>query len=544
MRVPPPFLAAGLLLPAALLAQSPAEPPQATTQAKHPAAIQEAPLRAHLAFLADDLLEGRGTGQRGAELTVRYLETQLKALGLRPAKGDSYRQPVSLLGLRTLTGRSTLSFLGGGACATPAFGTDIVYGAGLDRAEQAFDAPVVFVGYGISSALDRWDDYKGLDVKGKVLLMLVNEPAPTAEEPHLFDGPDLSYQGRWTYKFEEAARHGALGVLLVHTTPAASYGWPVVRNGWDAERFQLAQGPLGTPLQGWVTEDLARALAKQGGQELDALRAQAQRRDFRPVALDLRLKGTLHSAVRTVTQFNVAGVVPGTDPALKAETVIYSAHWDHLGRGTSADTHPGHDDIYNGAVDNASGCAALLAMAQTALHAPARRSQMFLFVCGEEQGLLGSKAYAADPLWPLAKTAADLNLDSLNFVAPTRDIGLPFANRSTLGDLGVAVAKASGLTVAPPRPDLGGGYFRSDHFSFVQAGVPALSVGGGRDYLGADPAALKAKAAAYGKRYHQVTDEYDPTWDLRGMVQQTQFTFDLGQAVANAPTKPSFKSAR
>jgi Zn-dependent M28 family amino/carboxypeptidase len=530
MRVLPSLLAA---IP--LLAQAP--PP-----------VQESPLRAHLAFLADDLLEGRGTGQRGADLTVRYLETELQALGLRPANGASYRQPVSLLGLRTLTGRSTLSFLGGGACATPAFGTEIVYGTGLAKADQTFDAPVVFAGFGIHSPADHWDDFKGVDLKGKVLLVLVNEPAPTAEEPNLFEGPDLSYFGRWTYKFEEAARQGAAGILLVHTTAAASYGWPVVRNGWDAERFQLAQGPEGTPLQGWVTEAVARALAKQGGQDLDALRAQALRRDFRPVPLDLHLKGTLQSAVRTVEQFNVAGVVPGSDPALKDEVVIYSAHWDHLGKGTppAGDSHPGHeaDGIYNGAVDNASGCAALLAMAQAARHAPAKRSQMFLFVCGEEQGLLGSKAYAAAPLWPLAKTAADLNLDSLNFVAPTRDIGLPFANRSTLGDLGLAVARAAGLTVAPPRADTGGGYFRSDHYSFVQAGVPALSVGGGRDYQGADPAALKAKAAAYGHRYHQVTDEYDPAWDLRGMVQQAQFTFDLGQAVANAPTKPTFKAAR
>jgi Zn-dependent M28 family amino/carboxypeptidase len=230
---------------------------------------------------------------------------------------------------------------------------------------------------------------------------------------------------------------------------------------------------------------------------------------------------------------------------LKDELVVYTAHWDHLGIGKAPaeDTHPGHgtDTIYNGAIDNASGCAALLAMAQVALHAPAKRSQLFLFVCAEEQGLLGSKAYAANPLWPLAKTAADLNLDSLNFVAPTRDIGLAFGERSTLGATGAAVAKASGFSVAPSHPDTAGGYFRSDHYSFVQAGVPALSVGGGRDYIGTDIPALKAKAAAYGKRYHQVTDEYDPSWDLRGMVQQAQFTFDLGQAVANAASKPTLK---
>ena len=510
--------------------------------------VQEPALRAHLAFLSDDLFEGRGTGQRGGDLTVRYLESQLQALGLRPAPGGSYRQPVTLLGLKTLPQRSTLSFMTPSACLTPAFGAELVYGAGIAQADQAFDAPLVFGGFGIDAPGEHWDDYKGLDLKGKVLLLLVNEPPPTAEEPGLFDGPNLSIYGRWTTKFEMAARHGAAGVLLVHTTASASYGWGVVRNGWDGERFSLAHEAPGTPIQGWVTEDLARTLVKQGGQDLDTLRAQAQRRDFRPVPLTLTLKGQLTSTVRTVPQFNVAGVVPGTDPTLKEELVIYSAHWDHLGQGTTpaVDTHPGHgpDSIYNGAVDNASGCAALLAMAQAALRTPAKRSQMFLFVCAEEQGLLGSMAYAATPLWPLAKTAADLNLDSLNFVAPTRDISLPFGNRSTLGELGSGVAKASGLSVAPDQPDTAGGYFRSDHYSFVRAGVPALSVGGGRDYLGADLPALKTKAAAYGKRYHQVTDEYDPTWDLRGMVQQAQFAFDFGQAIANAPTRPTFIPVR
>jgi Zn-dependent M28 family amino/carboxypeptidase len=337
-------------------------------------------------------------------------------------------------------------------------------------------------------------------------------------------------------------------VLLIHTPLSAAYGWPVVRNGWDAERFSLANGPEETPLQGWVTEALGRALAKQGGQDLEALRALAQGRDFRPVPLDLTLRGTLRSAVRTIEQFNVAGVVPGNDPALREEVVVYTAHWDHLGIGKAPaeDTHPGHgtDTIYNGAVDNASGCAALLAMAQASMLAPARRSQLFLFVCAEEQGLLGSNAYVADPLWPLARTAANLNLDSLNFVAPTRDMGLPFGDRSTLGELGTAVAKASGLSITALRPDTGGGYFRSDHYSFVEAGVPALSVGGGQDYLGDDVPALRAKAAAYGQRYHQVTDEYDPTWDLRGMVQQAQFTLDLGRAIANATSRPSFKTVK
>ncbi len=510
--------------------------------AAQPPTVAEAPLRAHLAFLSDDLLEGRGTGQRGGDLTVRYLETQLQVLGLVPAQGASYRQAVDLVGIRTLPPRSLLSFAGGNTCATPAFGTEIVYGAGQPIANLRVDAPLVFVGYGIAAPSEHWDDYKGLDVRGKVLVMLVNEPAPTAAEPQRFDGGNLTYFGRWTYKFEEAARRGAAGVLLIHTTPSASYGWSVVQHGWEGERFQLKAG-AGTPLQGWLSEATARRLFAQAGQDLDALTARAQEPAFRPVPLALRAEGTLVSEVRTVPQFNVAGVVPGIDPALKDELVIYSAHWDHLGKAAVAEPGAHGDAIYNGALDNASGCAALLAMAQAAIQHPAQRSQMFLFVCGEEQGLLGSQAYTAAPLWPLAKTVADLNLDSLNAVAPTRDIGLPFAHRSTLGALGAAVAQADHLAVAAPRPDTGGGYFRSDHYSFVQAGVPALSVESGRDFVGPDPVALKARATALGAHYHQVTDAYNPAWDLAGMVQEAQFTLDFGQLLATMPTRPVFLPA-
>lgn len=240
--------------------------------------------------------------------------------------------------------------------------------------------------------------------------------------------------------------------------------------------------------------------------------------------------------VRPVDQFNVAGIVPGTDPKLKSEVVIYSAHWDHLGKqGTSGDT------IYNGAVDNGSGTAALLAMAQEAVKAPARRSQMFLWVAAEEQGLLGSAAYAAKPLWPAAKTAAALNLDSLNFVGPTHDISTPGSERTELGAMATATAKAMGMRIAEAKPDLSGGYFRSDHFSFAKAGIPAFSIGGGRDWL-ADKAASDAKQKTYAPKYHQVTDEYDPDWNMAGMVQQAQYTLNLGQRVANAAAMPKWNA--
>ena len=513
-----------LLLGATLIAQAPKPTP----------AVSESALRGHLAFLSDDLLEGRGTGQRGGDLTMAYLETQARALGLKPGNGTSYRQEVRISGIALKAGESALTF----GALKPTFPEDIVFGTGTSKADIAVDAPLVFVGYGITAPDERWDDYKGLDCRGKVIVMMVNDPQPTAEEPNRFGGKSLTYYGRWTYKLEEAERKGAAGVLLIHTTPSASYGWNVVQNSWTHERFQLAHE--GNPLQGWITEAFARKLFAEGGKDLDQLRAAAERRDFKPVELGVRVQGAVKSVQREVVQANIAAVVPGTDPKLKDEVVIYSAHWDHLGLDESLQK-AGKDGIYNGAVDNASGSAALLAMAQLALHHPAKRSQMFLWVCAEEQGLIGSAAYAAQPLWPLAKTAADLNLDSLNFVGATRDIGIQGSERTTLEATALQVLKGMGLRAKAVEPDTAGGYFRSDHFCFAKVGVPAFSIESGHDFV-KDPAASKAKAEAYGPRYHQVTDAYDPAWDLSGMAQQATFTWNLGQAVANAPAMPQWKA--
>jgi Zn-dependent M28 family amino/carboxypeptidase len=511
------------------------------------AIVKEAPLRAHLATLSSDAFEGRGTGQRGGELTVVYLENQALAAGLLPANGASYRQSVKIAGVKARPQDSSVALVAGGKPLPLAFGKDWVWAPGDARPTHAMDAEIVFVGYGINAPEEGgWDDYKGIDVKGKLLVMLVNDPAPTAAEPNRFNGRGLTYYGRWTYKFEEAARRGAAGVLLVHTDASASYGWSVVQNSWTVERFQLADADLGTGMQGWLTEAGARSLFAAAGQDLDRLRAAAEDKSFQPVVLNARVQGQSTAAVRTLEQFNVAGIVPGTDPKLKDELVIYSAHWDHLGKqggdeGGKDGGKDGKDTIFNGAVDNASGSAGLLAMAQEAVRHPAKRSQMFLWVAAEEQGLLGSAAYAARPLWPLAKTAAALNLDSLNFVAAARDIGVQGSERSDLGALAAATAKAMRLNVAAPRPDLGGGYFRSDHFSFAKAGVPAFSIEGGHDWL-ADKDVNDAKRKAYGPRYHQASDEYDPNWDLSGMVQQAQFTLNLGRAVADAPRMPGWKA--
>lgn len=513
----------------------------ASVQAQAPR-VAEAPLRAHLSFLADDLLEGRGTGQRGGELAVRYLETQVAALGLKPLAGGSYRQAVQLVGSQTLPA-SRLSFSAGGKTISPAFGSEIVYGTASGRAEVALEAPLVFVGYGVRAAEERWDDYKGADLKGKLLVMLANDPQPTAAEPQRFGGAALTYYGRWTYKYEEAARQGAAGVLLIHTTPSATYGWNVPQTSFSHERFSLAGA--GNAIEGWLQEDTARALLAAAGQDLDALRAQAETREFRPVPLALQASGNIVSQVRQVQQYNVLAMLPGSDPKLKKQALIYSAHWDHLGK---VDVEGQAPQIWNGAVDNASGAAALLAMAQAAAGHPARRTQIFFWPCAEEQYLLGATAYTRQPLWPLAHTAADLNLDSMNFVGSTRDMGVAGSERSSLHASAAQVAKNMGLQLAPAVPDLGGAYFRADHFAFARAGVPAFSVGsavfsgdGHFEYASA-PQDSGSKMRAFKGDYHTVRDRYDPAWDLRGMQQQAQFTLNLGYLIADTPVMPRWRA--
>ncbi|WP_370663940.1 M28 family peptidase [Massilia forsythiae] len=523
--------------------------PAAASKAPAPPAVTEAPLRAHLAFLADDLLEGRGTGQRGGDLAVRYLETQAAALGLQPAANGGYRQKVEMVGQKTLPA-STLRFEAGGRELAVRFGQEAVFGNASGRTATRIDAPLLFVGYGIDAPSERWNDFQDVDVKGKLLVAMVNDPQPTAAEPERFGGKSLTWHGRWTYKFEEALRQGAAGILLIHTTESASYPWSVPVNSFSHEQFHLAGA--GNALQGWISEDFARTLFAAAGQDLDRLRAQAEVRGLRPVDLRAAAHADVKSAVRNVVQYNVAGIVPGSDPRLREEAVIYSAHWDHL--GIDADNGK-PDHIWNGAIDNASGSAALLAMAQAAVAHPAKRTQIFLWPCAEEQGLLGSLAYVRAPLWPLAKTAADLNLDSMNFVGRTRDIGVAGAERSSLLETSAAVAKSMGLALAAPTPDLGGAYFRADHFSFAKAGVPAFNVGSAvfsgdgkfdfeHDHAHAGGHGSADRMRAFTKDYHQVSDQYDPAWDLSGMVQQAQFTLNLGYAVANAPAMPSWKAGQ
>ena len=513
-----------------------------TALAQEAPAVSEAALRAHLSFLADDLLEGRGTGQHGGALTVRYLETQAAAIGLKPMKDGAYRQKVAIEGSRLLPG-SGVVFNAGARRIAPKAGEGIVFGTGSGQAALSFDAPLVFVGYGVDAPEEKWDDYKGVDVKGKILVMMVNDPQPTADEPNRFSGKAYTWYGRWLYKYEEAVRRGAAGALLIHTTPSASYAWSVPANSFSHERFHLAGA--GNRIEGWLQEETGRELFAAAGFDLDKLRAQAERRDFQPVDLKTAAHVELKSAIRQVEDFNVVGIVPGTDPKLKEQAVVYSAHWDHF--GIDENIPAGRDRIFNGAVDNATGSAALLAMAAEAVRKPARRTQVFLWPAAEEQGLLGSAAYVANPVVPLSKTAADLNLDSLNFVGRTKDIGVPGAERSSLYGTAAIVAKKMGLKLAPLTPDLSGAYFRADHFNFAKAGVPAFNVGSavfsgdGHFEFEHDQPHSSATMVGFKGDYHQVTDEYHANWDLSGMVQQAQFTLNLGYAVANAPAMPAWK---
>nr|WP_315476726.1 M28 family peptidase [uncultured Undibacterium sp.] len=533
-----------LTVAAQVLSSTPSKAKKTSAEKLFVPKVQESILRPHLAYLSDDLLEGRGTGQRGGDLTVRYLETQAALIGLQPLTQNQafpYRLPVQIIGSLTLPD-SHIEFQAAGKTYAPKAGTQILIANSNGREQVAFEAPLVFVGYGVNAPEESWDDYKGTDVKGKVLVMMVNDPQPTATEPTRFAGEAMTYYGRWVYKFEEASRRGAAGVLLIHTNASAAYGWNVPQASFSHERFSLAGG--GNPMEGWWTEESIQSVFADAGLNLNAMRAQAERRDFLPIPLSLQAKVSLRSAVRQVEQFNVIGLVPGTDPELKKEAVVYSAHWDHLGKVEEAGRPV---QIWNGAVDNATGTAALLAMAQAAVKHPAKRSQIFLWPAAEEQGLIGSLAYVRNPAWPLAKTVADLNLDSMNFVGKTKDIGIAGSERSSLFESSQQVAKQMNLKIAKTVPDLGGAYYRADHFKFARSGVPAFNVGSavfsgdGHFEFSDHEHASEKKMKGFKMSYHTVNDRYDANWDLSGMLQQAQFTLNLGYLIANDSQVPRWK---
>lgn len=516
-------------------------------------AINEAALRAHIRFLSDDMLEGRGTGARGGELAAKYVAAQFESLGLKGAgeKGSFY-QPVSLVGVKA-DPQTTLAISSSADLArqeTFKFADDFVVFTGAQKAEVDVSAELVFVGYGIDAPEQRWNDYKGAaaDYSGKILVMLVNDPPATSAETTLFGGRALTYYGRWTYKYEEAARHGAAGVILLHTDESAGYPWSVVRTSNGAWRFDIERGSNdATPflqIRSWMTDASARRMMKLAGQDLDALRRQAAAREFQPIKLGLKAALNLRSEVKRVQAPNVAAILPGRDPKLRDEYVVYTAHWDHLGLG---EPNKKGDNIYNGAVDNATGVAAVIeiarVLAELAPNERPRRSILFLIPTAEEQGLLGAEWYSKHPLVPLAKTAANVNLDSMNILGMTSDFVPLGAERSSLKAIVEAVARERSMTIAPdPRPEQGL-FYRSDHFPFAKVGVPSISLKEGKMYVGRPAGWGEERFNAYNTaNYHQPSDEYSDDWDLKGIAQGADIALAIGRRIGDIDELPRFNA--
>jgi len=502
-------------------------------------AISAEHIRLDTRFLSSDLLEGRGVGARGGDLAAEYIATQFALAGAKPAGDDgSYFQRVPLVGVETQPD-AQLSASAGGKTVTFHWLTDFVGVSQLQQAQTRFETEAIFVGHGIAAPEWNWDDFKGVDVKGKVLVLFTNEP--DSVDPKFFDGRALTYYGRWTYKYEEALRRGALGAIIIHTTPTAGYAWDVVRNSWGREApfIKLAPGEKALSLQGWVTREAGDRLLGLAGHTVDELLAAANKPDFHPIPLGIELRANLPSKVRQIDTRNVAAVVPGSDPKLKDEVVVFTAHWDHLGIGAPVNG----DAIYNGAIDNGTGCGILLELARAwaALPQKPRRTALFLSVTAEEGGLVGSAYYAAHPLFPLAKTAIDLNYDALYPWGQALDVVVTGAERTTVWPLAQETARRLSLAIAPDDTPEQGHYFRSDHFSLAHAGVPAFSIGHATQFAG-KPAGWGQQAwEEYNtKHYHQPSDEFQADWDFTALQQAAEYGFLLGEAIANDDKLPDW----
>src|SRR6266852_3303546 len=491
-------------------------------------------IRAHLRFLADDLLEGRGTGQRGGDIAAEYIATQFALDGLKPA-GDNgtYMQKIPMVGI-TPQPETKFSLVrwDGSVIDLKPLDEYVAYDQ-TQQLQSDVDADIVFVGYGIEAPEYDWDDYKGVDVKGKVLLMLVNEPP--SDDPKFFKGKALTYYGRWTYKYEEGVRKGAVGVILIHQTDLASYPWEVVRNSNSGEKsFLKVDGTPKLAVASWIQFDVAQKLAAAGSKDLGKLMLYARERDFRPVALQVKLKAHMVSKIRLFDSNNVIAMLPGSDRKLRNEAVIYTAHYDHLGIRPDM---PG-DNIYNGANDNATGCGILLEVARTYALAPQRpkRSILFASVTAEEQGLLGSEYLGKHPPVPAGKIALDLNYDDIPPLGSPEEVEISCSERTTFDPTVEALAAEFRLAIRPDAHPEAGHYYRSDHFSLARVGIPAFSLNEGIKYKGHDAAWGMQKASEYtDKHYHQPSDEYRADMDFTGDAVMARFGFALGWQAASAP---------
>jgi Zn-dependent M28 family amino/carboxypeptidase len=498
-------------------------------------------IAAHVRFLADDLLEGRAPASRGSELAMRYVAAQFERIGLRPA-GDNggWLQKLDLVGLKSAV-TTAPSFRHGAQTLTLKPFVDCVVAPGLQQPEISLrDAELVFVGYGITAPEQKWDDFKDVDVRGKVLVVMNNDPE---DDPQLFAGKTRLYYGRWDYKYAEAARHGAAGVIIIHTEHSAGYPWQVVQSSWTGELFELPQtaSEPRVRVRMWATEEASRALAKLGGHDLDELRRRAEQRDFRPVPLGVTLSVGVHVQVSRSSTANVLGLLPGSDAQLAKQLVVYSAHHDHLGVREAV----AGDAIYNGALDNASGVSSLITIAGALAQAQPRpkRSILFAAVAAEESGLLGSQYFCAHPIVPAGRIAANINMDGINIWGRTSDVGYIGLGKSSLDAVIIAAAKAQGRSVTPDdRPDKGG-FYRSDQFNFARIGVPALYLKSGIHYPGHDEEWGRQRVEQYTKeRYHQPSDQIDASWQLDGAVEDLQLLTVFGWRVADAPQLPEWRA--
>jgi len=493
----------------------------------------------HIRVLSSDKFEGRGPGSHGEDLSIAYIQDQFRQLGLEPGNPDgTYLQEVPLIGIKP-NSNIALTFAGHSETIHAQFEKDAVVWTKRMVPSVSMNAEMVFAGYGIQAPERQWDDFKGVDVKGKVIVVLVSDPFPD----HNGQGRKImSYYGRWTYKYEEAARLGAAGCLIVHETEAAGYPWEVVRNSWSGEQFELAapdKNMGSVAVEGWITHEEAEQLFHVAGFDYPRLKKAAATPEFRPVPLGMTAQVAIDNTMRAVTSHNVVAKLTGSDASLKNQYVIYTAHWDHFGIGPAVNG----DRIYHGAADNGSGVSALIEIARAykQLAIPPRRSILFLSVTAEEQGLLGSAFYAKNPLYPLAQTVANLNMDVMNVYGRTSDIVNIGRGKSTLDEIIEAETRQQGRVVkGDPQPEKGS-YYRSDHFSFAKAGVPSLDLSAGTDYIGKPLGwGLKMREEYVRERYHKPADVILPTWDLSGDVEDCQLYFLIGYHVANDSKIPEW----
>ena len=506
------------------------------------AGLDAAILMEDIRILSSDEFEGRFPASRGEEKTVDFLKKRFQEVGLQPGNGDSFVQEVPLVEITAEPSAAVLEIARGAKSQRLAYGTDFV--GWTVRAEESLafeDSEVVFVGYGIIAPEYDWNDYAGIDAAGKTVIMLVNDPGFASEDPELFNGRAMTYYGRWTYKFEEAARQGAAGALLIHETAPAAYGWDVVRNSWIGPKFSLVSedGNAGRcAVEAWVHLDAVRNIFKAAAKDFDALKAAAEKPGFKAVPMGLQASAALQNSVRNVVSRNVAGLLPGSERA--DELIIYTAHWDHFGMDPTLEGN----QIYSGAMDNATGTAALIEVARAFknLGAPPKRSILFLAVTSEEQGLLGSGYYAENPIFPLEKTVAVINMDGLNIFGRMKDIRITGYGQSDLDDYVKDYAETIGRVVRPdPTPEKGG-FFRSDHFPFAKKGVPALSSGSGVDHVEKGEAwGLEQKEIFIREKYHKPTDEFDPDWDTGGLLDDLHMYFSLGYRLSMESVFPGWK---